>query len=125
MRVINRYCKPSETGIGNLRPAIVALALIAFWMSSVGQLNGQYHEMSGTVQRVDDETITILPAGESKPVVFEWNKDTKFLRNRAFTTVDALRPGVQVTTRCRHSIFGPKSLLYRVAWQGRSDTKGR
>jgi hypothetical protein len=106
----------------------VALVAIAFWLSSAGLLNAvpspEQHEMSGTVQRVDRETITIVPAGESKPVEFEWNKDTKFLRNRAFTTADALRPGVQVTIRCSHPIFG-KPLLYRVVWQTTSNMKGK
>jgi hypothetical protein len=94
-------------------------------MSSAGRLNAQYHEMSGTVQRVDHEAITILPAGESKPEVFTWNKDTKFVHNGLMTTADALRPGVRVEIRCRHSILGSKSLLYRVAWQTSFNMKGK
>jgi len=109
----------------NFKPVAVALVAIAFWLSSAGPLNAlpspEQHEMSGTVQRVDRQAITILPAGESKPVAFEWNKDTKFLRNRAFTSVDAVRPGVQVTIRCSHPILGPPR-LYRVAWQTNTET---
>jgi hypothetical protein len=76
------------------------------------------HEMTGTVQRVDRETLTILTTSESKPTVFTWNiKETKFVRNGAFTNVDALRVGTHVTIRCSHPIFGPMPLLYRVAWQ--------
>ena len=102
----------------SFKPIAVALVAIAFWLSTAGRLNAvpspEQHEMSGTVQGVDRETITILPTDELKPVVFKWNKDTKFLRNRAFTTADALRPGVQVTIHCSHPIFG-RPLLYRVA----------
>src|SRR6516164_5642051 len=102
----------------------VALVAIAVWLSSVGQLDAvpstEQHEMSGTVQRIDHETITISVNGESKPVGFEWNKKTKFVRNGAFTTADALGPGTQVRIRCSHPIFG-KPLLYRVAWQTKSE----
>src|SRR6266566_6270440 len=41
-------------------------------------------------EMLNHETITILPAGYSKPEIFAWNKDTKFVRNRAFTTAEAL-----------------------------------
>ncbi|SRR6266487_2763697 len=76
-------------------------------------------------EMLNHETITILPAGYSKPEIFAWNKDTKFVRNRAFTTAEALRPGIQVNIRCSHPIFGSKPLLYRVAWQTSSNTKGK
>jgi hypothetical protein len=75
------------------------------------------HEMSGTVQRVDGKTVTILPAGSSKPVVFAWNaKDTQFFRNGRATTSDSLPIGANVQIRCSHPIVGSKPLLYRVSW---------
>jgi hypothetical protein len=102
------------------RRMIVVLALVAFSMSNPAKLDAvpspEQHEMSGMVQRVDRETITIVLAGESKPAVFGWSKDTKFVRNSVFTTPDSLHPGTQVRTRCSHPIFG-RPLLYRVAWQ--------
>jgi hypothetical protein len=79
------------------------------------------HEMAGTVQRIDRQTLTILVAGESKPTVFTWNtKETKFVRNSAFTTVEALRVGTHVTIRCSHPLFGPAPVLYQVSWQARA-----
>ncbi|HEU5240152.1 MAG TPA: hypothetical protein VFU37_23660 [Pyrinomonadaceae bacterium] len=76
------------------------------------------HEMSGTVQRTDGKTITILPTGSSKPVVFTWNsKETQFLRNGTPTTVEALPIGAKVQIRCSHPIVGSAPLLYRVSWR--------
>ena len=75
------------------------------------------HEMSGTVQRVDRQTLTILLAGESKPTVFTWNtKETKFLCNSAFTSVETLQVGTHVIVRCSHPLFGPAPVLYQVSW---------
>jgi len=120
MRISNRYCKPLEAAIGNLRPATVVLAVIAFWLSTAGQLDAnnpsRRHEMSGTVQRVDNNTITILPRGESKAVVFDWDRDTRFVCNGAPATVDALRSGTWITIRCIHPFFG-SPFLYRVSWE--------
>ena len=76
------------------------------------------HEMSGTVERKDRQTLAILLAGESKPTVLAWNpRETKFVRNGGFTSVEAVRPGTHVTIRCSHPLFGPAPVLYRVSWQ--------
>jgi len=72
--------------------------------------------MSGTVQRVDRKTITILPRTESQAVVFEWDRDTRFVCNGVPTTIDALRSGTWVTIRCIHPFFG-SPFLYRVSWE--------
>jgi hypothetical protein len=121
---MNAHCP-----IGHFKPVVVALVVIVISAGNVGRLDAvpspEQHEMSGIVQRVDHETITILPAGYSKPEIFAWNKDTKFVRNGAFTTAEALRPGIQVNIRCSHPISGSKPLLYRVAWQTTSNTKGK
>jgi hypothetical protein len=107
----------------------VALAAAALGLINPGCIDAvpsqMSHEMSGTVQRVDRETITIVPTGEAKPEVFAWTKDTKFVRNGAFTTVHSLRAGTQVQIRCSHPIFGSKPLLYRVTWQTSSNKKGK
>ena len=127
--MVNRRGKHLKTLIANFKPVTVALVVIVVCLSSAGQLDAvpspEQHEMSGTVQRVDRETITIVPAGEAKPEVFAWNKDTKFVRNGSFTTVEALHSGAQVQIRCSHPIFGSKPLLYRVAWQTSSNKKGK
>lgn len=118
----------SEGHASHKRPMTIALALIALCVTNGGRLDAipspEQHEMSGTVQRVERETITILIPGESKPVVFAWNKDTKFVRDGAFTTADALRLNTQVRIRCSHPIFGSKPLLYRVAWRSSPNVKG-
>lgn len=105
---------------GRSKPIRVAIAVVALWLVNPRQLGAipspEQHEMSGTVQRVDRETITIVIAGESKPVVFAWNKDTKFVRNGALIRADALKGSAHVQIRCSHPIFG-SPLLYRVAWQ--------
>jgi len=76
------------------------------------------HEMSGTVQRVDHNTITILTSGASKPVAFAWkSKDTQFFQNGRPSTVDSLPIGSQVQIRCSHPLVGAAPLLYRVSWQ--------
>ena len=110
------------------KPVSVTLAVIVLCLSNVWSLDAvpsaAQHEMSGTVQRVDRETIAIMPAGESKSEVFTWDKNTKFFRNGAFTTAGGLRPGAQVTIRCSHPIFGSPR-LYRVIWQTSSNLKGK
>jgi hypothetical protein len=104
----------------NFKRATVALAVIAFWLSVAGQLDAnnpsRRHEMSGTVQHVDRKTITILPRGESKAVVFDWDRDTRLVCNGVPTTIDALRSGTWVTIRCIHPFFG-SPFLYRVSWE--------
>src|SRR5262249_48880195 len=76
------------------------------------------HEMTGTVQRVDRKTITILSSGSSKPIVFAWNsKDTQFFRNGRPTTSESLPIGANVQIRCSHPIVGSEPLLYRVSWR--------
>jgi hypothetical protein len=106
--------------IASFKSVTVALAVIAFWLSTAGQLHAthpaQRHEMSGTVRRVDRKTITILPKGESEAVVFDWDRDTRFICNGAPATVDALRSGTRVTIRCIHPFFG-LPFLYRVSWE--------
>jgi hypothetical protein len=125
----NSEAKPqtSEEGASCKRLVTLVLVLIALCVTNTGRLEavpspGQ-HEMSGTVQRVDRETITIVPAGASKPQVFAWDKNTKFFHNGVLTSAGALRSGAQVTIRCSHPIFG-KPLLYRVVWQTSSNRYG-
>jgi hypothetical protein len=91
---------------------IVAIVLLASGIPRIDAVPSQeQHEMSGTVQHVYRETITILPDGEPRPVVFRWDTET-------------LHPDVHVTIHCSHPIFG-KPLLYRVAWEASSNKKGK
>jgi hypothetical protein len=101
-----------------IRVALATLALGVGTLRPVAAVpSAQMHEMTGTVQRIDRETLTILTTGESKPTVFAWNtKETKFVRNGAFTSVEALRAGSHVIIHCSHPIFG-RPMLYRVVWQ--------
>ena len=90
----------------------VAFAAICFGLSDPTRLyavpSQMSHEMSGTVQRIERQALTILLAGESKPTVFAWNtKETKFVRDGSFTSVDAVRPGTHVTMRCSQSFIRP------------------
>jgi len=105
-------------------PIAVALAALCFGLSNpiyVGAVPSQIsHEMSGTVQRIDRQSLTIVPSGGSKPETFAWkSKETKFFRNGAPTTVDSLRPGTYVQIRCSHPLIGSGPVLYRVSWQTR------
>jgi hypothetical protein len=68
--------------------------------------------------------IDAVPSQEPRPVGFRWDKETKFFRNGAFATADALHPDVHVTIHCSYPIFG-KPLLYRVAWEASSNKKGK
>jgi len=63
------------------------------------------HEMSGAVQQIDRKSITILPSGSSKPVVFAWNsKDAQFFRDGRPTAIKSLPIGTEVQIRCSHPI---------------------
>jgi hypothetical protein len=120
--------KTKDSSFTSAIPIAIALTAVCFSLSNPGAVNAvpsqMSHEMSGTVQRIDSHTLTILLAGESKPTVFTWNtKETKFMRDGAFTSVDALRVGTQVTIRCSHPLFGPAPVLYRVSWQTSASQK--
>ena len=125
MKTIYRDLKHPKTVTVRFKPLIVVLALIAFWLSIAGQLDAnnpsRRHEMSGTVQRVDRKTITILPRGESNVVVFDWDRETRFVCNGVPASVDALHSGTRVTIRCIHPFFG-LPFLYRVSWETMAST---
>jgi hypothetical protein len=100
----------------------VTLAAVSFGLSNLGRVDAvpsqMSHEMSGTVQRIDQQRLTIIPTGASKAETFAWNsKDTKFFRDGAPTTVDSLRVGTYVQMRCSHPLIGSVPILYRVSWQ--------
>lgn len=83
---------------------------------------GAYHAMSGIVQEITSTTITILPTGSSKPVMFEWNSRwTRFERDDRATTIESLRIGTRVRLRCSHPLFGPP-FLFRVNWDSDART---
>jgi hypothetical protein len=66
------------------------LTLSGAW-SAFAVPSAMSHEMLGTVQRVDHNTITILTSGASKPTVFAWDsKDTRFFQNDRPATIDSV-----------------------------------
>jgi hypothetical protein len=100
-------------------PIAVVLAAACFGLGNPAHIDAvpsqMSHEMSGTVQRIDRQSLTIVLTGESKPGAFAWNsKDTKFFHDGAPTTIDSLHAGTYV---------GSGPLLYRVSWQTRSSPK--
>ena len=96
----------------------ITLALLTAIAPALAVPSAMSHEMSGTVQRIDPKSITILPSGSLKPVVFAWNsKDTRFFRDGRPTTSESLSIGAKVEIRCSHPIVGSAPLLYRVSWR--------
>lgn len=112
-----------------IKSVTLTVMIAALWFGNAGKLDAvpppEQHEMSGTVQRVGDDTMTVVATGASKPEVFTWTKETKFVRNGVATTADALRAGDSVQIRCSHPIIGSTPLLYRVAWQTNRTKKGK
>ena len=82
-------------------------------------------EITGTVQRIDNQTVTILVKGVSKSErSFEWNSIcTNFFRDGAPTTVDSLHVGIYV-----HLDFSNKALngggffAHRIFWDTKHPT---
>jgi hypothetical protein len=108
----------------------VVLAAACFGLSNPAHIDAvpsqMSHEMSGTVQRIDRQSLTIVLTGASKPEIFGWNsKDTKFFRDGAPTTVESLRAGTYVQIRCSHPLVGSGPVLYRVSWQTRPSKKDK
>jgi hypothetical protein len=102
-------------------PIAVVLGAACFGLSNPAHIDAvpsqMSHEMSGTVQRIDRQSLTIVLTGASKPEIFGWNsKDTKFFRDGAPTTIDSLHAGTYVQIRS-HPLIGSGPLLYRVSWQ--------
>jgi len=111
-------------------PIAVAFAAICFGLNNPGRVDAvpsqMSHEMSGTVQRIDSQSLAIVPSGTSKPEAFAWNsRDTKFFRDGAPTTVDSLRVGTHVQIRCSHPLIGSKPILYRISWRSDGSSNKR
>jgi len=99
----------------------VVLAVVSTGLSYLGKVDAvpsqMTHEMSGTVQRIDRQRLTIILNGKSKSETFAWNsKDTKFFGDGAPSAIDSLHPGTYVQIRCSHPLLGSQPLLYRVSW---------
>jgi hypothetical protein len=100
----------------------LAIAIGLFELGQPGRVvavpSAMTHEMSGAVQRMDRKTVTILPTGSSKPVVFAWNaKETQFFQNGRPTKSDEPPIGASVQILCSDPIIGSMPMLYRVSWQ--------
>ena len=96
----------------------ITVVLLAAIAPALAVPSAMSHEMSGTIQRIDPKSITILPNGSKKSVVFAWHsKDTQFFRDGRPITSESLPIGAKVEIRCSHPIVGSMPLLYRVLWQ--------
>ena len=103
-------------------PIALTLAAACFDINNptrVGAVPSQMsHEMSGSVRRIDQQTLTIVLTGSSKPETFAWNsKETKFFQDGSPSTAGSLRAGTYVRIRCSHPLIGSGPFLYRVSWQ--------
>ncbi|HZS18717.1 MAG TPA: hypothetical protein VFA51_12385 [Candidatus Udaeobacter sp.] len=100
-----------------LTTALAFLILTLGLAPSIQAMPPMSREMSGVVQQITAKTLTLLPAGESKPIVFAWDaKWTQLVRDSDFTSPDALRVGTRVSIRYHSPIFGPQYVT-RVFWQ--------
>ena len=96
----------------------ITVVLLAAIAPALAVPSAMSHEMSGSVQRIDPKTITIVPSGSSEPVVFAWNsKDMQFFRDGRPTKSESLLIRVMVQIKCSHPIAGSSPLLYRVSWR--------
>jgi len=105
-----------------MKPSALAISVSLLVLSSIlpafAVPSPMSHEMSGTVQQIEGKSITILPSGSSKPVVFAWSsKDTQFFRDGRPSAINSLPIGTEVQMRCSHPIVGSVPLLYRVSWR--------
>jgi hypothetical protein len=107
--------------LGSRLVIVISLLVLGHPGRVIAVPSAMTHEMSGTVQRIDHKTITILTREASKPVVFAWNsKDTQFFQSGKPSTIDSLPIGSRVQIRCSHPIVGSMPLLYRVSWHSSS-----
>ena len=107
---------------GPILATALAFLIASGLASSIQALPPMSREMSGVVQQITAKTLTLLPAGESKPIVFAWDaKRTNFIRDSDFTNAGALRVGTRVIVRYHSPIFGPPYVT-RVFWQTDAST---
>ena len=102
--------------------SVLKLAALTFCFLTVASANALpplERESKGVVQSVDrsNRTLTIKLEAESRLQTFEWNKDTRFLRDWKSTTSAALKAGVTVRIRYHSPIFG-KPFVTRVIFLG-------
>jgi hypothetical protein len=111
-------------------PIAVAVAAACFGLGSPGRVDAVPYpgtsEISGTVQRIDSQTVTILVTGASRPEAFEWSsRDTHFSCDGAPTTVDSLRVGTYVQIDWSyHPLKGNRwPFAHRVFWDTSTSPK--
>jgi hypothetical protein len=66
------------------------------------------HRITGIIQKVDAGTreAELLPSGNSKPLRFTWDRETRFITNRLLADATILRPGALVEITCFFPFFG-------------------
>jgi hypothetical protein len=90
-----------------------ALLLVGslFWSGCAGQHSypGPIHGLSfdGTVQSINltNQSLTVLPLKPGGPVVFAWNRNTKFWKNGIPMRPSEVEPGVSVRIHF-HMVLG-------------------
>lgn len=94
---------------------IAAVAFCFLTSASAIALPPMGRESDGVIQSIDsiNKTFTIKLEDESRLQSFEWNEDTKFLRDWKSKTSADLKQGVAVRIRYHSPIFG-KPFVTRV-----------
>ena len=108
--------------------SVLKLAALTFCFLTVASANAMPllgRESNGVVQSVDrnNRTLTIKTEGESHLQTFEWNKDTRFLRDWKSTTSAALKAGVTVRIRYHSPIFGKPFVTRVIFLESQSNRK--
>lgn len=77
-------------------------------------------ETSGVVLAIDHQTHTLVlkTATDSKPLLLDWNTDTRFMKDGRSTNADALQARTSVRVSYKHISFR-NPLLKTVVWQNR------
>jgi hypothetical protein len=89
--------------------AISALAFFAAGCASRHDYPGLVHGLSfnGTVQSINltNQSLTVLPSKPSEPVIFAWNRNTKFWKNGIPIRPEEVEPGTSVRIHF-HMVLG-------------------
>jgi hypothetical protein len=84
--------------------SIVAAAFVAATPSSWA-IPPRQHSASGVIASIDDKTFTLAPSKDAKPLVFVWNKSTRFTQQGSRICSGALEPGLPIRVSYRRE-FG-------------------
>jgi hypothetical protein len=93
------------------------IAAIVFRAASVFAITVRAREEFGTIQSIDFQTrrLTVNPARDVKPLTLVWNSSTQFLQDSHFTTIERLKPGMQITVYYHSPFFGDR-FATKISW---------